>query len=123
MSNVRPVNFRRPEPQVTDVDPTVEQLASLLQRSGLTDQQVATLVSAARHTRMEPSTVRKLRELAVRRPQNYTLDWIAFAIGYAAIAWLLRYVAHHTLYLFVLYRVALGSLVLCLLLTGVINPT
>ncbi|MEU3456956.1 undecaprenyl-diphosphate phosphatase [Micromonospora sp. NPDC006766] len=48
---------------------------------------------------------------------------IAFAIGYAAIAWLLRYVAHHTLYLFVLYRVALGSLVLCLLLTGTISAT
>jgi undecaprenyl-diphosphatase len=48
---------------------------------------------------------------------------IAFGIGYAAIAWLLRYVAHHTLYLFVLYRVALGTLVLCLLLTGTINAT
>ncbi|HEY0699246.1 MAG TPA: undecaprenyl-diphosphate phosphatase [Micromonospora sp.] len=48
---------------------------------------------------------------------------IAFAIGYAAIAWLLRYVAHHTLYLFVLYRVALGSLVLALLMTGTINAT
>ncbi|GAB3075748.1 MULTISPECIES: undecaprenyl-diphosphate phosphatase [Micromonospora] len=48
---------------------------------------------------------------------------IAFAIGYAAIAWLLRYVAHHTLYLFVIYRVALGTLVLCLLLTGTISAT
>lgn len=48
---------------------------------------------------------------------------IAFGIGYAAIAWLLRYVAHHTLYLFVLYRVALGTLVLCLLLTSTINAT
>ncbi|MFI7213456.1 undecaprenyl-diphosphate phosphatase [Micromonospora maritima] len=48
---------------------------------------------------------------------------IAFAIGYAAIAWLLRYVAHHTLYVFVLYRVALGTLVLCLLLTGTISAT
>ncbi|MEV0002770.1 undecaprenyl-diphosphate phosphatase [Micromonospora sp. NPDC050980] len=48
---------------------------------------------------------------------------VAFAIGYAAIAWLLRYVAHHTLYLFVLYRVALGTLVLCLLLTGTISAT
>src|SRR5262249_11896805 len=43
---------------------------------------------------------------------------IAFAVGYAATAWLLRYVAHHTLYIFVLYRVALGSLVLALLMTG-----
>ena len=48
---------------------------------------------------------------------------IAFVIGYAAIAWLLRYVAHHTLYLFVLYRVALGALVLSLLLTGTIAAT
>ena len=38
---------------------------------------------------------------------------IAFVVGYASIAWLLRYVAHHTLYVFVLYRVALGSLVIC----------
>ncbi|MFY1692377.1 undecaprenyl-diphosphate phosphatase [Plantactinospora sp. WMMB782] len=48
---------------------------------------------------------------------------IAFGVGYAAIAWLLRYVAHHTLYVFVLYRVALGSLVLALLLTGTISAT
>ncbi|TDB79905.1 MULTISPECIES: undecaprenyl-diphosphate phosphatase [unclassified Micromonospora] len=48
---------------------------------------------------------------------------IAFAVGYAAIAWLLRYVAHHTLYVFVLYRVALGTLVLSLLLTGTISAT
>jgi undecaprenyl-diphosphatase len=48
---------------------------------------------------------------------------IAFAVGYAAIAWLLRYVAHHTLYVFVLYRVALGSLVLGLLMTGTISAT
>ncbi|HEX5742114.1 MAG TPA: undecaprenyl-diphosphate phosphatase [Pilimelia sp.] len=43
---------------------------------------------------------------------------VAFAVGYAAIAWLLRYVTQHTLYVFVLYRVALGSVVLALLATG-----
>ncbi|WP_189115847.1 undecaprenyl-diphosphate phosphatase [Pilimelia terevasa] len=43
---------------------------------------------------------------------------IAFAVGYAAIAWLLRYVVQHTLYVFVLYRVALGSVLLALLTTG-----
>ncbi|WFE28585.1 undecaprenyl-diphosphate phosphatase [Solwaraspora sp. WMMD791] len=48
---------------------------------------------------------------------------IAFAVGYAAIAWLLRYVAHHTLYAFVLYRVALGALVMALLMTGTISAT
>ncbi|MFK3985235.1 undecaprenyl-diphosphate phosphatase [Micromonospora sp. NPDC050397] len=48
---------------------------------------------------------------------------IAFVLGYVSIAWLLRYVAHHTLYVFVLYRVALGSLVLVLLITNTITPT
>ncbi|GGM40745.1 undecaprenyl-diphosphatase [Micromonospora sonchi] len=48
---------------------------------------------------------------------------IAFVVGYAAIAWLLRYVAHHTLYVFVLYRVAVGTLVFALLLTGTITAT
>jgi undecaprenyl-diphosphatase len=48
---------------------------------------------------------------------------IAFAVGYAAIAWLLRFVAHHTLYAFVLYRVAVGALVLSLLVTGAISAT
>ncbi|HEX7744809.1 MAG TPA: undecaprenyl-diphosphate phosphatase [Micromonosporaceae bacterium] len=48
---------------------------------------------------------------------------IAFVVGYAAIAWLLRYVTHHTLYPFVLYRVAVGTLVLCLLITGTISAT
>jgi undecaprenyl-diphosphatase len=48
---------------------------------------------------------------------------IAFALGYASIAWLLRYVTNHTLYVFVLYRVALGTLVLALLSTGAIAAT
>ncbi|MFF5173515.1 undecaprenyl-diphosphate phosphatase [Micromonospora sp. NPDC000089] len=56
-------------------------------------------------------------------PQLVVATLIAFAIGYAAIAWLLRYVAHHSLYVFVLYRVAVGTLVLALLLTGTISAT
>jgi undecaprenyl-diphosphatase len=48
---------------------------------------------------------------------------IAFGLGYASIAWLLRYVAHHTLYAFVAYRLALGGLVLGLLATGTIQAT
>lgn len=48
---------------------------------------------------------------------------IAFALGYASIAWLLRFVVKHTLYLFVLYRVALGSVILALLTTGTIAAT
>ena len=48
---------------------------------------------------------------------------IAFVVGYAAIAWLLRYLAHHSVRLFVVYRVLLGSLVLILVAAGAIPPT
>ena len=46
---------------------------------------------------------------------------IAFVVGYAAIAWLLRYLAHHSVRLFVVYRVLLGSTVLILVATGAIS--
>jgi undecaprenyl-diphosphatase len=46
---------------------------------------------------------------------------LAFVVGYGAIAFLLRYLAHHTTILFVVYRVALGSLVLVLVSAGVIS--
>jgi undecaprenyl-diphosphatase len=35
---------------------------------------------------------------------------IAFVLGYASIAWLLRYVEKHSVYVFVWYRIALGAL-------------
>jgi undecaprenyl-diphosphatase len=43
---------------------------------------------------------------------------LAFVIGYAAIAWLLRYLATHSLEAFVIYRIGLGATVLILLATG-----
>ncbi|MGH4025410.1 MAG: undecaprenyl-diphosphate phosphatase [Pseudonocardiaceae bacterium] len=48
---------------------------------------------------------------------------IAFAVGYASIAWLLRYVQRHSVYLFVWYRIVLGLAVLALLATGTISAT
>lgn len=45
---------------------------------------------------------------------------VAFAVGYAAIAWLLRWLVHHSVYVFVGYRIALGVFLFVLLGTGVI---
>lgn len=45
---------------------------------------------------------------------------VAFVVGYASIAWLLRYVSTKSYLPFVLYRVGLGGLVLSLLAAGVI---
>jgi undecaprenyl-diphosphatase len=46
---------------------------------------------------------------------------VSFIVGYAAIAWLLRYVSTRSYTPFVIYRVALGALVLVLLGAGVLN--
>jgi undecaprenyl-diphosphatase len=46
---------------------------------------------------------------------------VAFVTGYAAIAWLLRYLGTHSLRIFVVYRVALGVLVLALTAAGAIS--
>jgi undecaprenyl-diphosphatase len=41
---------------------------------------------------------------------------VAFVVAYAAIAWLLRFVAHHPITAFVPYRVALGVIVIVVLI-------
>ena len=46
---------------------------------------------------------------------------VAFVAGYASIAWLLRYLGTHNLAIFVVYRIALGVLVLALAATGAIS--
>jgi undecaprenyl-diphosphatase len=56
-------------------------------------------------------------------PIGYVLvaTLVAFVVGYAAIAWFLRYLAHHSVRVFVLYRLVLGSAVLLLLAAGAIS--
>ncbi len=46
---------------------------------------------------------------------------VSFIVGYAAIAWLLRYISTRSYTPFVLYRVALGGATLLLLATGVLS--
>lgn len=47
---------------------------------------------------------------------------IAFAVGFAVIAWLMRWLTTRSYLPFVIYRVGLGSLVIILLVTGVLSP-
>lgn len=48
---------------------------------------------------------------------------ISFAIGYAVIAWLLRYVSNNTFTIFVWYRIAVALILFALLAYGVIPAT
>jgi len=47
---------------------------------------------------------------------------VSFVVGYAAIAWLLRWLTSRSMLVFVVYRVALGILVLLLVAAGTIPP-
>ena len=53
-------------------------------------------------------------------PETLVATGIAFVIGYAVIAWLLKFVSTKSFAPFIIYRIGLGSLLLVLLTTGVI---
>ena len=48
---------------------------------------------------------------------------VSFVVAFAAVSWLLRYIARHNYMIFIKYRVVLGSLVLLLLASGALAPT
>ena len=52
----------------------------------------------------------------------WTGTLVAFASGMAAIAWLLRYLRTRSTMVFIVYRVALGVLLLVLLQMNVLKP-
>jgi undecaprenyl-diphosphatase len=54
-------------------------------------------------------------------PETMVATVFAFVIGYAVIAWLLKFVMTRSFAPFIYYRIALGALILLLLSTGVIS--
>ncbi|WP_433888103.1 undecaprenyl-diphosphate phosphatase [Streptomyces sp. CA-111067] len=46
---------------------------------------------------------------------------VSFVVAYASIAWLLKYIAHHSFNAFVIYRIVVGFLMIGLLTTGVLD--
>ena len=54
-------------------------------------------------------------------PKTLVATLVAFAVGYVTIGWLLKYLRTRSYLPFVIYRVALGSMVLILLATGVLD--
>jgi undecaprenyl-diphosphatase len=54
-------------------------------------------------------------------PEILVATIAAFVIGYAVIAWLMKYISTKSFTPFVIYRVALGSALLIALATGVIS--
>ena len=54
-------------------------------------------------------------------PETFVATAVAFGVGYLVIAWLLKFVSTKSFMPFIVYRVALGSLILILLATGAIS--
>ena len=52
-----------------------------------------------------------------------TATIVAFVVGFASIAWLMRWISRHSTYIFIWYRVALGILLIVLLSAGVLHAT
>jgi undecaprenyl-diphosphatase len=48
---------------------------------------------------------------------------VSFIVAYVAVAWLLRYIARHTFSLFIVYRIAVGALVIALVAAGAMAAT
>jgi undecaprenyl-diphosphatase len=48
---------------------------------------------------------------------------VAGLVGYASIAWLLGFLSRHSTYVFIIYRLLLGTLIIVLLLMGVIHDS
>ena len=55
-------------------------------------------------------------------PETLVATVVAFVVGYAVIAFLMRYIEKRSFMPFVIYRIALGILLLVLLSVGVIKP-
>lgn len=47
----------------------------------------------------------------------------SFAVGYASIAWLIKFISHRTFTPFVIYRIALGVIIIALLTSGIVLPS
>ena len=56
-------------------------------------------------------------------PATLTATAVSFAVAYLAVSWLLRFIFRHSYTVFIVYRVALGALVLLLVGSGVLAAT
>jgi undecaprenyl-diphosphatase len=54
-------------------------------------------------------------------PETFAATFAAFLVGYAVIAWLMRYISTKSFTPFVIYRIALGTALLIALATGAIS--
>lgn len=67
-----------------DRDPAMEELCDLIHKSGFTVARIVAEVNKATAGayNISPSTINNWLSGKTRRPQNLTMSWVGFAIGY-----------------------------------------
>jgi undecaprenyl-diphosphatase len=55
-------------------------------------------------------------------PATIAATVVSFVVGYAAVAWLLKFIAKHSYSVFIIYRIVLGTVLMVLLSTNVLQP-
>ncbi|GAA2669485.1 MULTISPECIES: undecaprenyl-diphosphate phosphatase [Actinosynnema] len=70
-----------------------------------------------------PDVLDRSEANAASVPQMIVATLVSFVVGYATIAWLLRYVSKHSYSVFVWYRLLLGLVLMGLLSMGLISAT
>jgi undecaprenyl-diphosphatase len=74
-------------------------------------------------TVLQAATEYERIDAGVGWPATIVATLTSFVVGYAAVAWLVRYVAGHSFRPFVVYRVVIGTAVLVLVATGTVSAT
>lgn len=67
--------------------------------------------------------LRKVSDGGLQVAPTVVATIVSFVVGYAAIAWLLKFLVRHSMMIFVYYRVALGGIILGLLAAGALSAT
>ncbi|GAA3839231.1 undecaprenyl-diphosphate phosphatase [Saccharothrix violaceirubra] len=70
-----------------------------------------------------PDVLDRSEPNAASVPQMIVATAVAFVVGYATIAWLLRYVSKHSYSAFVWYRISVGIVLMGLLSMDLVKPT
>lgn len=73
----------------TDTDPELEEARRHVTDSGLSLKEISDRTAKATSGlhRIAVATLRNIMNGTTRRPQNVTLEWTAFALGYRRVKW------------------------------------
>lgn len=90
LHNRRPNNLQRAlsgaqaEGKFIDVDPILDDIRGMITESGMTAGQVCNSVYQASDHKVNPhyQTIERWMDGKTKRPSNFLIDWVAFALGY-----------------------------------------